>query len=207
VPQGIPPSPPPREEYGYLHISVTDPHGRFLFGAMLYVYKGGSLFISQKISGGTSLRLPEGSYEIKVEREGYASFSESVYIAKGKRLALQVILEPAIEIAGSAPLNITLHRYQEEKFKLEVRNNGRWEEKVKLAVTLHGPPLVIPVIKVNGKHVVNGSIIRIDPKSSVNLELTLRALDNCGETRVAIVLGYREIGISISFTIKVAEDQ
>ena len=207
VPQGIPPSPSSREEYGYLQISITDPHGRFLFGAVLYVYKGGSLFISRKISGGTSLRLPEGSYEIKVEKEGYASFSESVYIAKGKRLALQVTLKPAIEIAGSAPLNITLHRYQEEKFKLEVRNNGRWEEEVKLAVTLHGPPLVIPVIKVNGKQVVNCSIIRIEPKSSVNLELTLRTLDNCGETHVAIVLEYREIKISRSFTIKVTEDQ
>ncbi|RLI98804.1 MAG: hypothetical protein DRP00_01080 [Candidatus Aenigmatarchaeota archaeon] len=206
VPQGIPPSPPSREEYGYIQISITDPHGRYLFGAMLYVYKGGGLFISRKISGGTSLRLPEGSYEIKVEKEGYASFSENVYIAKGKRLALQVTLKPAIEIAGSAPLNITLHRYQEEEFKLEVRNNGRWEEEVKLAVTLQGPPLVIPVIKVNGKHVVNGSIIRIDPKSSVNLELTLRTLDNCGETRIAIVLEYREIRISRSFTIKVAED-
>jgi len=207
VPQGIPPSPSSREEYGYLQISITDPHGRFLFGAVLYVYKGGSLFISRKISGGTSLRLPEGSYEIKVEKEGYASFSENVYIAKGKRLALQVTLKPAIEIAGSAPLNITLHRYQEEKFKLEVRNNGRWEEEVKLAVTLHGPPLVIPVIKVNGKQVVNGSIVRIEPKSSVNLELTLRTLDNCGETHVAIVLEYREIKISRSFTIKVTEDQ
>ena len=165
------------------------------------------MFISRKISGDISLRLPKGSYEIKVEKEGYTSFSENVYIAKNKRLALQVTLKPALEIAGSVPLNITLHRYQEGKFKLEVRNNGRWEEEVKLAVTLHGPPLVTPVIKANGKLVINGSTIRIDPKSSVNLELTLRTLDNCGETHVAIVLEYREIRVSRSFTITVAEDQ
>lgn len=80
----------------------------------------------------------EGSYEIKIEKEGYVGFSENVDMAKGKRLALQVTLKPAIEIVGSVLLNIIPHRYQEEKFKLEMHNDGKCEEEVKLAVTLHG---------------------------------------------------------------------
>ncbi|OYT55697.1 MAG: hypothetical protein B6U76_05345 [Desulfurococcales archaeon ex4484_217_2] len=205
---GIPLSTSPLfEKYGYIYIYITDPYGKFLLDAKLYIYKGGSLIISRKVSGSISLKLQEGSYKIKVEKKGYVDFSENVYISKGTKLTLKAILKPAIEIAGSVPLNLTLSPYREEKLSLKVHNNGRWEEEVKLMIMLHDPPLIIPVIQVNGKQIVNSSIIRIDPKSSIDLELTLKSLNNYGKTHLVIVLEYRGIKISRNFTITIAKDQ
>lgn len=196
---------PSYKEYGHLYVYVTDSCGRLLLDVRLYVYKGDSLIILQKINGSIVLRLLEGSYKIKVEKEGYTVFSENVYIAKNKCLTLKVILKPAIEIAGSIPLNLTLQGYQEKRLELEVHNNGNWEEEVKLLIMLQDPQLIIPVIQVDDKQIVNNSIIRIDPKSSIDLVLKLLSLNNCGKTHIAIVLEYRGIRISRNFTITVTK--
>ena len=194
------------EKYGYLSLTTINTNNEFIKGAVLRLYKGSDLYKIYEIdTSNIILRLPEGSYQIRVERRGYKDYIERVFIEEGKTVKIYAVLIPTVNIIGPSIQSILLPFHEKKSLSIEIVNEGKLSQEVLLVMTTNSS-IVLPILKHSGVEISNNTSMVLEPNRPLKLNLELVPISDSGTSSISIHLYYEDIEISRNLIVTLTKE-